>query len=141
MHSFLLNWRSKKERKGSHIINHLPIRIWGRNAPIPYSQKVEEFCTMAKTIQEQIAEMEARCNQLEGLQKLFEKAVKNEFGIDSKKIHKMIHNQNISSNFIQKIATYFCLKTDEDFADFLTIFCTESSLDYFISKRTNKDEA
>lgn len=95
---------------------------------------------MAKTIQEQIAEMEARCNQLEGLQKLFEKAVKNEFGIDSKKIHKMIHNQNISSDFIPKIATYFCLKTDEDFADFLTIFCTESSLDYFINKRTNKDE-
>ena len=31
---------------------------------------------MAKTIQEQIAEMEARCSQLEELQKLFEKAVK-----------------------------------------------------------------
>ena len=29
---------------------------------------------MAKTIQEQIAEMEARCSQLEELQKLFEKA-------------------------------------------------------------------
>lgn len=95
---------------------------------------------MAKTIQEQIAEMEARCSQLEELQKLFEKAVKHEFGIEAKKIHKMIHNQNISSDFIQKIVTYFCLKTDEDFADFLTIFCTESSLDYFISKRTNKEE-
>lgn len=31
---------------------------------------------MSKTIQEQIAEMEARCTQLEELQKLFEKAVK-----------------------------------------------------------------
>ena len=31
---------------------------------------------MAKTIQEQIADMEARCNQLEELQKLFEKMVK-----------------------------------------------------------------
>ena len=41
---------------------------------------------MSKTIQEQIAEMEARCTQLEELQKLFEKAVKNEFGIDAKKI-------------------------------------------------------
>lgn len=40
---------------------------------------------MSKTIQEQIAEMEARCTQLEELQKLFEKAVKNEFGIDAKK--------------------------------------------------------
>ena len=32
-----------------------------------------------KTIQEQIAEMENRCAKLEELQKLFEKAVKNEF--------------------------------------------------------------
>lgn len=96
---------------------------------------------MAKTIQEQIAEMEARCRKLEELQKLFEKAVKNEFGIDSKKIHKIIKNNSISSDFVLKIATHFCLKTNEDFTDFLTIFCTESSLDYFINKRTEKEEA
>ena len=42
-----------------------------------------------KTIQEQIAEMENRCAKLEELQKLFEKAVKNEFGIEAKKIHKI----------------------------------------------------
>ena len=41
-----------------------------------------------KTIQEQIAEMENRCAKLEELQKLFEKAVKNEFGIEAKKIHE-----------------------------------------------------
>ena len=40
---------------------------------------------MGKTIQEQIAEMETRCSQLEELQKLFEKAVKNEFGIEGTK--------------------------------------------------------
>lgn len=97
---------------------------------------------MAKTIQEQIAEMEARCSQLEELQKLFEKAVKNEFGIEAKKIHKILENGNgISSDFGKKIATHFDLKTNEDFSDFLTIFCTESSLDFFIKKRTEKEEA
>ena len=45
---------------------------------------------MAKTIQEQIADMEARCNQLEELQKLFEKMVKNEYGVDAKKLHKIL---------------------------------------------------
>ena len=40
---------------------------------------------MAKTIQEQIADMETRCNQLEELQKLFEKMVKNEYRVDAKK--------------------------------------------------------
>ena len=97
---------------------------------------------MAKTIQEQIAEMESRCSQLEELQKLFEKAVKNEFGIESKKIHKILENGNdISSDFGKKIAIHFCLKTKEDYADFLNIFCTESSLDYFIKKRSEKEEA
>lgn len=62
---------------------------------------------MSKTIQEQIAEMEARCTQLEELQKLFEKAVKNEFGIDAKKIHKLLENANdISTDFGKKIATH-----------------------------------
>lgn len=96
---------------------------------------------MSKTIQEQIAEMEARCTQLEELQKLFEKAVKNEFGIDAKKIHKLLENANdISTDFGKKIATHFGLKSNEDFTDFLTVFCTESSLDYFIKKRAKKDE-
>jgi uncharacterized protein YutE (UPF0331/DUF86 family) len=97
---------------------------------------------MAKTIQEQIAEMETRCSQLEELQKLFEKAVKNEFGIEAKKIHKILENGNdISIDFVKKIATHFDLKTKEDYADFLTIFCTESSLNYFVKNRTEKEEA
>ena len=41
---------------------------------------------MAKTIQEQIADMEARCSQLEELHKLFEKMVKNEYGVDANHI-------------------------------------------------------
>lgn len=97
---------------------------------------------MAKTIQEQITEMEQRCNQLEELQKLFEKAVKNEFGIEAKKLHKILDNNEASvSDFEKKISTYFDLKTNQDFADFISIFCTETSLNYFTKKRAENNGA
>lgn len=95
---------------------------------------------MAKKIQEQIAEMEQRCNQLEELQKLFEKAVKNEFGVEAKKLHKILENNEASvSAFEKKISTYFNLKTNQDFTDFISIFCTENSLDYFKKKRNENN--
>ena len=91
---------------------------------------------MAKTIQEQIADMESRCAKLEYLQKLFEKAVKNEFGIEAKKLHKLLENNSSnSSEFEKKIAAYFDLKSKEDFRNFLSIFCTENSLNYYCKKR------
>ena len=87
---------------------------------------------MAKTIQEQIAEMEARCSQLEELQKLFEKAVKNEFGIEAKKIHKILENGNdISSDFCKKITAHFGLKTKEDYIKPLSFMQDIFSLFFF----------
>lgn len=97
---------------------------------------------MATTLQKQIAEMETRCAQLEELQKLFEKMVKNEFGIDAKKIHKLIGNDaSAAYDFQQKIGSYFSLKTPEDFDDFLRILCTESSLNYFEKKCSEEYES
>jgi len=99
------------------------------------SKTAEEYHIMAKTIQEQITEMEIRCKKLESLEKLFEKAIKNEFGIQAKQIHKMIENNNsVSTNFTKKIGSYFDLKTDEDFSNFLSIFCTDSSKNYYKKK-------
>lgn len=90
---------------------------------------------MAKTIQTQIAEMENRCAKLEELQKLFEKAVKNEFGTETKKIHRILENSTENpSDFEKKIASYFGLKTHQDFSNFLSIFCTENSLNYYQKK-------
>ena len=87
---------------------------------------------MGKTIQEQISEMEARCNQLEELQKLFDKAVKMQFGMDSKKIQQLIENTSQKpSDFERKISTYFGLKTDSDYKEFLQIFCSETTLNYY----------
>lgn len=92
---------------------------------------------MAKTIQEQIADMEARCNQLEELQKLFEKMVKVEYGIDAKKLHKILeNNESATSAFEKKIVSYFGLKTAQDLDDFVSIFCTENSLHYFNKNRS-----
>ena len=94
---------------------------------------------MAKTIQEQIADMEARCNQLEELQKLFEKMVKNEYGVDAKKLHKILENSESAVNaFEKKIGSYFNLKTSQDFEDFQRIFCTDTSLNYFNKKRSEE---
>ena len=49
---------------------------------------------MSKTIQEQITDMEARLNKLEKLQKLFEKMVEIEFGMDVKSIHKKLDSNS-----------------------------------------------
>lgn len=64
--------------------------------------------------------------------KLFEKAVKDEFGVDTKTIHKKLGN---SSDFEAKITAYFDLKTPQDFEDFLAVFCSENSLNYFKNHR------
>ena len=45
------------------------------------------------TITEQIEELQEENERLKGLQKLFEKAVKNEFGFSIKEVHKLISAQ------------------------------------------------
>lgn len=91
---------------------------------------------MAKTIQEQIAEMEARCSQLEELQKLFEKAVKNEYGIDAKKIHKILDKSStMSPDFASIITDFFNLKTEDDYADFIKVFCNNPGREFFKENR------
>lgn len=94
---------------------------------------------MAKpTLQDQIAAMETRCRKLEELQKLFDKAVKNEFGIEPKKLHQIINNTQPSiSNFDQKIRSFYHLNSNDDLADFIRIFCSKSCLDYYQKSRCN----
>ena len=43
-------------------------------------------------------------------------------------------NEN-SSDLERKIASYFGLKSSEDFSNFLSIFCTENSLNYYNKNR------
>lgn len=88
------------------------------------------------TITEQIHELEQENASLKELQKLFEKAVKMQYGIDAKKLKKIVENSTeISNDFEKKIVSYFGLKSAKDYEDFLAIFCTDSSLNYFTTKR------
>jgi hypothetical protein len=91
---------------------------------------------MSKNITEQIAELQNENDRLKELDKLFEKAVKAEFGCDRKKIHKLLENTTPEpSAFEKKIRAFFGLESSQDFADFQTIFCTENSLNYFNKNR------
>lgn len=93
---------------------------------------------MSKTITEQINDLQNENERLKELQKLFDKGVKNEFGIDTKKIHHLIKNGAESkSDFDKKISSYFGLKTSQDYDEFISIFCSDSSLKYFNDKRNN----
>ena len=83
------------------------------------------------TITEQIHELEQENASLKELQKLFEKAVKMQYGVDA-----IVENSTeISSDFEKKIGSYFGLKSAKDYEDFLAVFCTDSSLNYFTTKR------
>lgn len=96
---------------------------------------------MSKTITEQIADLERENQSLKEFQKLFDKAVKLEFGIDTKKLHKIIKNDEENHvDFAKKIASYFSLKNDADFAKFVEIFCTDSSLNYYNNHKDNTNE-
>lgn len=46
-----------------------------------------------KSISEQVTELQAEKEHLQGLYKLFEKACKLEFGYDVKTIHKLVNKQ------------------------------------------------
>ena len=93
---------------------------------------------MSKNITDQIIALQEENEQLKDLQKIFEKALKSQFGCDAKTIKKSI---SLNQSFCTKLATYFNLKKTEDFDAFLEIFCTESSLNYFHKKRSHDNAA
>ena len=94
---------------------------------------------MAKTITEQIADLQNENERLKELDKLFEKAVKNEFGLDRKQLHKLVQNrEHFQSDFEKKICSFFGLKTAEERDLFLTLICTEKTVNY-LNRITNSD--
>ncbi len=90
---------------------------------------------MSKSITEQIADLQSENERLKELQKLFDKAVKNEFGEDVKSLHKLLESRDDSPAFSTKLRSYFNLKTQQDLDDFLSVFCTNNSLEYFKKNR------
>lgn len=95
---------------------------------------------MSKTIAEQIADLQQENERLKELDKLFEKGIKLEFGCDRKTIHKLMkNNDHFQSDFEKKIINYFNLKTPAEMDEFLSIICSQSTLNFFNNKRTGND--
>lgn len=91
---------------------------------------------MSKSISEMIADLQNENDRLKELDKLFEKAIKSEFGCDRKTIHKMMKNtDHIQIDFEKKIITYFSLKTASEMEEFLSVICSENTLNYFNNKK------
>lgn len=64
----------------------------------------------SKTIAEQIDLLQSENEHLKELNKLFEKAIKLEFDMEAKKIHKIIENWNDFNEYWNQICRYFGLK-------------------------------
>ena len=91
---------------------------------------------MPKSITDQILELQAENERLKELRKISDKIIKAEFGIDAKKIHKTLESYDaVSLDFSNKIKHFFDLKTEQDIADFVAVFCSSNSLDYFKNHR------
>ena len=99
---------------------------------------------MSKDIMEQIRDLQDENIRLKEIEKLFDKAISNRFGMSSKAIDKLIKNGNNSetksSDFEERICDYFRLDTAEDIADFESIMCCESSRKFFETRRHSGEE-
>ncbi len=92
---------------------------------------------MAKSIQEQIGELQSENENLKMLKKLFEKAVKVEFEMDAKDIKKTLKKaQSPAFDFGKKIISFYGLKTREDLLEFEAVFFTKDIQDYFTGRRS-----
>ena len=91
---------------------------------------------MSKSITEQIQELQIENERLKELKKISDKIIKAEFSIEAKKIHKILDTYDaISLDFANEIKKFFDLKTEQDIADFIAVFCASNSLDYFQNHR------
>lgn len=91
---------------------------------------------MTKTLAVKIETLQIENERLKKYRKVIEKAVKTEFDMDLKTLHKIVDLSEINNNFIQRISDYFQLKTTDDYSDFLAIFCTEKVKNFFEGNRT-----
>ena len=90
-------------------------------------------------ITDQIVALQEENERLTELKKLFDTAIKNEFGVDTKAIHHLLDNRNEISNkrsseisdFEKQICSYFDLYLRSDKDDFIRIMCTSKSRDYY----------
>ena len=91
---------------------------------------------MSKSITEQIEDLQKENKRLQGYEKIFEKALKNKFGIGHKTIRKnFAETVERTQDFEHKICSFFDLKTEDDKAAFIAAICSDTSLRFFYGKR------
>lgn len=96
---------------------------------------------MAKTISEQIEELQSENIRLKNLEKLFNKMVQIELGMDLKTIRKILENHSsFKDDFIKKIADFYSLETEEDYQDFIDTFCTNEFINHYNSVENPKSD-
>lgn len=89
---------------------------------------------MGRNISEQVEELQFENNRLKNLEKLFDKMVKIELGMDLKTIRKILENHSsFKDDFVKKIADFYRLETEEDYQDFLDTFCTNEFINLYNS--------
>ncbi len=94
--------------------------------------------TKNKSVTDLVSELQAENDSLKFLKKLIEKYIQNEFNMNSSTIKKMILNQEtFNSSFESDIATFFDLKTPDEKAQFLRVFLTDSSRDFYYRHKDN----
>lgn len=92
-----------------------------------------------KSISEQIEEMQNANQRLKEYEKIFDKLCQINFGCTAKTIHKsLFHSKDSSSNFEDKIRSYFDLKTEQNMDDFIRIMCTDNTLHFY--RNRHKEE-
>ena len=93
----------------------------------------------SKSFAEQIEELQIASERVVEYDKLFSKMCQINFNCTAKNISKMLENSNANcSQFETKIREFYNLKSDKDLEDFLTIFCTETSRNFYKNKLENE---
>ena len=108
------------------------------NISFHYNQEVI-IMGKSKSFAEQIEELQIASERVVEYDKLFSKTCQSNFNRTAKNITKMLENSNATcSQFETKIREFYNLKSDKDLEDFLTIFCTETSRNFYKNKLENE---
>ena len=96
---------------------------------------------MSTTITQQIEELLQENERLKAIDSIVAKLIKLELGMDVKSIKKIIkNNAHLPSDFEKKICNYFHLKTATEMEQFLSIICTENTLNYYQKRCSSTKE-
>lgn len=92
-----------------------------------------------KSLSEQLTELQQTASLANEYQKLFDKACQINFHMSAKELKKRLSEKPHSgSDFEHQLCSYFDLQSSPDREEFLSIMCSDSSKNYFQSRRKNK---